>query len=222
MHGSNSKPYLASSGVSQGSTLGPTQFLIMINDLPDLAKSVNCLMFAYDLKLNLSIGSKVESEALQCNIESVVRWSKDNRLDFNIANCKIITFTRSYSPTLYQYSMEDVLVRVKAIHDLGLSLDTKLILNKHIEGLCSQALKSLGFLMHQSHNFQIKSTILILYYAYVRSKLKYNAIIGNPHETKYIVMLEKVQKRLLGTLTMALCVLSAYGAGMVGLNTLEL
>lgn len=34
INGSQSNPYLTRSGVSQGSTLGPTQFLIKVNDLP--------------------------------------------------------------------------------------------------------------------------------------------------------------------------------------------
>lgn len=193
--GYRSDLYLTCSGVSQGSTLGPTQFLIMINDLPDVVESSQCLMFADDLKLFLGVDSIADCEALQRDIDNVVKWSAQNRLEFNTNKCKTITFTRSYSPIAYPYSVEGVpLERVTQIRDLGLVLDTELTFNAHISELCDRAFKSLGFVMRQTVRFNEKNTIVTLYNAFVRSKLEYNAVIWNPHESKYKLMVEKVQK----------------------------
>lgn len=65
------------SGLSQGksSTLGPTLFLAMINDLPQILNTARCLMFADDLKVYQSMS---ESVALQLDIESVVAGGRRN------------------------------------------------------------------------------------------------------------------------------------------------
>lgn len=46
-----SEPYFTKSDVSQGSNLGPLEFILMINDLLDNVKDSVCLLFADDLKL---------------------------------------------------------------------------------------------------------------------------------------------------------------------------
>ncbi|XP_059053393.1 splicing factor 3B subunit 2-like [Achroia grisella] len=48
------------SGVSQGETLGPLEFTIMINDLPKVVHHSGCLLFADDLKLFLTVGSAAD------------------------------------------------------------------------------------------------------------------------------------------------------------------
>ncbi|KAF9794626.1 hypothetical protein SFRURICE_014173 [Spodoptera frugiperda] len=89
-----SQEYYTRSGVSQGSTLGPTQFLIMINDLPRVLMGTECLMFADDLKLFHSISDISDCEQLQSDIDAVVRWSKRNKLTFNVtklqSGCRLI------------------------------------------------------------------------------------------------------------------------------------
>lgn len=227
--GFRSDPYLTLSGVSQGSTLGPTQFLIMINDLPRVVRAARCLMFADDLKLFLGINSTADAEALQRDIDSVVAWSDRNLLQFNASKCKTMTFTRSRSPFTHTYNVSGVpLERVTEIRDLGLTLDRELTFNAHIADTCNKAYKSLGFVMRQSARFHNRSAIISLFYAFVRSKLEYNALIWDPHEVKYKLMLERVQKKFGRYLYKRLygyypfLYPSLFVGGMVGLYTLEL
>jgi hypothetical protein len=58
--GYRSDPYFVRSGVSQGSNLGPLEFIIMVNDLPQVITDSGCLLFADDLKLFLPINNAAD------------------------------------------------------------------------------------------------------------------------------------------------------------------
>lgn len=69
--GYKSNPYLVRSGVSQGSNLGPLEFIIMVNDLPQVIKNSSCLLFADDLKMFLPINSAADCDTFQRDIDRV-------------------------------------------------------------------------------------------------------------------------------------------------------
>jgi hypothetical protein len=51
-----------------------------------------------------------------------------------------------------------------------------------------------GFIIRHSRHFFNTLSSRLLYNTLVRSKLEYNALVWNPHEAKYILMIEKVNK----------------------------
>lgn len=188
--------YFTWSGVSQGSNLGPLEFLIMINDLPNVVKNSNCLLFADDLKLSLSVGDVGDCGKLQDDIDRVVKWSQDNVLQFNTSKCTVVTFTRKHAPIEYSYTIEGApLCRLKQIKDLGLKFTTDLTFRDHIQDICKKAYRTLGFTLRTISNFTNIQAIMALYNALVRSHLENNAMIWAPHEKKYDLMLEKVQNK---------------------------
>ncbi|MBM6549295.1 reverse transcriptase family protein [Streptococcus dysgalactiae subsp. equisimilis] len=76
----------ATSGVPQGSVLGPLLFLIYINDLPKLFESP-CLVYADDLKLWRVIHSAADREALQEDLEKLFGWATTWALPVNTSKC---------------------------------------------------------------------------------------------------------------------------------------
>lgn len=196
LNGYNSGDYFTRSGVSQGSTLGPLLFVIFINDLPDVVLTSECLLFADDLKLTLGIETEADAVTLQRDIDAVSIWSQENHLPFNNLKCKIITFTRKSQPIIVNYKLPDApLERVKEIRDLGLLLDCKLDFHTHINKICKSAHKMLGFVIRTASQFDNTRVAKVLYNAYVRSKLEYGAVIWNPYEEKYVLMIEKIQRK---------------------------
>ena len=69
---SNSKP--VTSGVSQGSVLGPILFLIYVNDMPEM---VRCMvkLFADDTKLYSETRNQEDQTTLQGDINNIVDWT---------------------------------------------------------------------------------------------------------------------------------------------------
>jgi len=75
------------SRIPTGSVLGPTLFVIFINDLPDLVSST-ANIFANDTKLFREIRTIEDHELLQQDLDNLVEWSNKWPLGFNEANCK--------------------------------------------------------------------------------------------------------------------------------------
>nr|VZI30466.1 unnamed protein product [Spirometra erinaceieuropaei] len=72
------------SGVPQGSVLGPTLFLVFINDC---VKDLDCdtILFADDIKLWKVIHNAADADHLQANLNRLEDWSKRWLMPFNIS-----------------------------------------------------------------------------------------------------------------------------------------
>lgn len=78
------------SGVPQGSVLGPLLFLLFINDLPQWIKNSMLLLFADNTKVYRKISKNNEEILLQRDLDSLVAWTKEWCLKFNVDKCKVM------------------------------------------------------------------------------------------------------------------------------------
>ena len=78
------------SGVPQGSVLGPVLFLIFINDLEiDIVNSV--FKFADDTKLlSGKINDSNDRDQLQQDLQQLLNWSDSWQMPFNTSKCKVM------------------------------------------------------------------------------------------------------------------------------------
>lgn len=192
-----SRTFFASSGVPQGSNLGPLLFLIFINDIISTV-DCNILLFADDLKIFMNVSDETDCVKLQENVDRLYVWSSINKLSFNINKCCVMSYTRKKTLTSFNYLMNnEPLKRVEEVLDLGILMDTKLYYNNHINLIVSKSLKIIGFIYRNSKEFKNVKTILMLYFSFVRSKLEYCALIWSPFYNECINKIEGVQKKLL-------------------------
>ena len=185
------------SGVPQGSVLGPILFIYYINDMPDLT---DCPMkiFADDTKAYMTINSLNERDKLQNCIDQLVTWTDTWLLRFNTDKCKVLHIGKKNPHFDYFMTNGDNVNKIEettAEKDLGVIIDPNLDFDTHITNLVKKSNKLVGMLMrticHKS-----KDIIIPLYKALIRSILEYGSPVWNPRLRKHIDMLEGVQRRV--------------------------
>ena len=105
--GSTSSSLPVTSGVPQGSILGPILFLLYVNDLPDAVSSSTIATFADDTKLFKRIASNTDSNKLQEDLNTLEQWSTSSNLAFNPTKCKVETISRKRSKLIKTCYMHD-------------------------------------------------------------------------------------------------------------------
>ena len=97
--GEESDTVPVTSGVPQGSVLGPILFLIYINDLPDNVKS-QVRLFADDTAMYLTMEGADDSSVLQQDLDRLSVWESDWDMEFNPSKCQVVQVTGSKNPSM--------------------------------------------------------------------------------------------------------------------------
>ena len=184
-----------SSGVPQGSILGPLLFLLYINDLPSCVKSSKVALFADDTKLYINVNNIQDCHNLQGDLDSVMRWSETWKMNFNIKKCKILTITTKTNPVVYSYTMYDKQVqRCDNIKDIGVIIDNKLSWNSHIHTCVNKANRLMGLIKRTLGYSAPTNVSRQLYVSLVRSNLEYCCPVWSGTTSNNIVLVERVQR----------------------------
>lgn len=186
------------SGVPQGSHLGPLLFLIYINDLPDVVDYCNILLYADDVKNFYSFSNDQDCWKLQHDFDQIVRWSEVNGLCLNVKKCKVMTFSRTanFIESTYKLNGQN-LERCESFSDLGVLFDRKLSFTPHIENIISKAFSRLGMIKRWAKELNDPYVTKSLYVGLVRSILEFSCQVWNPFYNIHIKRIESVQKQFL-------------------------
>lgn len=187
-----------SSGVPQGSHLGPLLFNIFISDLSIKLSGINHLFFADDLKIFHTIQTVNDASFLQSFLNRLDEWCKLNKLNLNTKKCSVITYTRKKEYSSFDYFINnEPLQRVDNIKDLGILLDTKLNFNLHYDSIISKSHAMLGFIKRRASEFNNVWVTKTLYCSLVRSILEYGSVVWNPYHEVHSKRIESIQKKFL-------------------------
>ena len=184
------------SGVPQGSILGPALFFLCVNNLPDSILNSKVAMFADDTKVYKV--SEDDGAALQQDLDNLSSWSAASGLAFNDEKCKLQTITRKRKPICMSYEVNGSTIKSCEVeHDLGISLDCDLTWHTQVSHQAVRPNKLLGFVRRNSRFIHSTSVRRTLYLGLVCAHLGYAAQVWGPHgiELPVISTLESIQRR---------------------------
>ena len=185
------------SGVPQGSVLGPLLFLLFINDISN-ELDVEFSLYADDIKIYNRVSSTDDCLKLQHNLNRIVVWCNLNRLLLNQDKCCVMSFSLKRYNIHFEYVLNGVvLARPQTVLDLGVVFDSRLTFAYHINKVVADCMKTLGFIIRNSRDFQHCDTIIRLFNSLIGSKLYYACIIWCPHHNIHLMHLERVIRRFL-------------------------
>lgn len=183
-----------SSGVPQGTVLGPLLFSLYINDLPTRINST-IRMFADDCILYRTIDCINDSHRLQQDLDEFSSWSKSWQIDLNASKCKSMVVTNKRRVVQSHYVIDGTPLELVKEHSyLGVTITSNLSWTSHINNIACKASKVLGLIRRHLHDCDIKTKVTA-YKSLVRPCLEYASSVWDPYKACNIDKLEMVQRK---------------------------
>lgn len=191
--GCNSDWHSVTSGVPQGSVLGPILFVIYVNDLPERIRT-NIFMFADDTKIFNTIKTQADNQDLQDDLNILEEWCLKWQLRLHPEKCKLLHVGRENVPP-WSYQLGDTGVScVDLEKDIGVTIDNKLKFEEHLMEKVNKANAMMG-VIRRTFQFLDSRSFVVLYKAMVRSFFDYASPVWQPYSKGLIEKMESVQRR---------------------------
>ena len=201
VNGTCCKQAPVTSGIPQGSVLGPILFVLYINDMPTgIYNPIR--LFADDTKIYTRSDVESSSETLQDDLDKLQEWSDRWLLRFHPEKCHVLKLGNKKSDSVYRMKSKDTqgnhtvvtLAESEYEKDLGVLIDNKLGFSNHVAHVTKKANRIVG-IIRRTFDFLSEELFVQLYKTLVRPVLEYGHSAWQPNSKQLCQNLEDVQRR---------------------------
>ena len=196
----NSDTCLISTGVPQGSILGPLLFNIYINDIVNITKKCHIIQYADDTSLIYPMNDKNARQSLEMELEYLFEWLTLNKLSLNISKTKYMLFSTRQKNVTYPIVTlnKQIIENVSEFNFLGVKLDENMTWNSHTNQIANKINRNIA-IMHKLKHILPTFTMKTLYESLISSHLNYGILAWGLNNTR----LYKLQKKAIRTVANA-------------------
>ena len=192
-------------GVPQGSVLGPTLFLLYINDINNYLDNAVCNLYADDVMIYCS-GENVSvvNEKLQSSLCCIKEWYDRNLLIVNASKSNSMLVTTRQREALLLNDMqlflgEDKLQDVDFCDYLGVKIDKNLNWNKYTSSLCSQLCSKI-WVLSRLRKFLPYDILVQIFKSYIQPKIDYAITVWGYTNENNMNKIQRMQNRAVGAI----------------------
>jgi hypothetical protein len=181
------------SGVPQGSVLGPVMFIMYVDGM-DTGIISKLSKFADDTKLCHRAIREEDKMSLQKDLNKLIEWSETWQMNFNVSKCTVMHIGCRNIESNYKIGETD-LVNVTEQRDLGVIITNDLKWGRQCDEAFRRANRTIGFVNRNFH-CRTKEIIMPIYKAMIRPHIEFAVQLWSPHLRKDIDKLERIQRRI--------------------------